>query len=69
MNHKQFQVIPTTVVFESDAIYDTYVNIDDNLQTNIDIYNAFIKLTIDFVRKTCKYLPYCSFKMLYSCFG
>ena len=40
MNHKQFKVIPTTVLFESDAIYDTYVN--DNLQTNIDIYNAFI---------------------------
>ena len=27
------------------------------------------KLTIEFVRKTCKYFSYCPFETLYSCFG
>ena len=31
-NHKQFKVIPTTVVFESDEVSHTYVNADQNLQ-------------------------------------
>ena len=32
MNCKQFEVIPTTVVFEPDEAYDAYVNTDENLK-------------------------------------
>ena len=42
MNHKQFKVIPTTVGFEPDKVYDTYINTDENLQINISIYNAIL---------------------------
>ena len=40
VNHKQFKVIPSTVAFESDEVYDTQVNIYDDLQINTNIYNA-----------------------------
>ena len=42
MNCKQFKVIPTTVAFEPVEIYDTCVNIDENLQISINIYNALL---------------------------
>ena len=32
MNYKQFEAIPTTVLFEPDEVYDAYVNNDENLQ-------------------------------------
>ena len=41
-NHKQFKVIMTTVVFEPSDIYDTHVNIDENLQIDINIYNTLL---------------------------
>ena len=40
MNHKHFKVIPTFVVFESDEVYNIFINTDENLQININIYNA-----------------------------
>ena len=42
MNHKHFKVIPTFVVFEPDEVYTIFVNIDENLQININIYNALL---------------------------
>ena len=40
INHKQVRVVPTTVVFKPGEVYNTYVNIDENLQININICNA-----------------------------
>ena len=56
INHKEFKLIPTTVVFEPDEVYDTYVNINQNLRININFVTLFYwKLTIEFVSKSCKY--------------
>ena len=41
INHKEFKLIPTTVVFEPDEVYDTYVNINQNLQININFVTLF----------------------------
>ena len=40
MNHKQFKVIPTTVVFEHDEVYDTYVNVDEKLRITNSTFTA-----------------------------
>ena len=42
MNHKQFKVLSTAVVFEPDEVYDTYINNHENLQIDINIYNALL---------------------------
>ena len=42
LNNKQFQTLPTNVIISPDEIYDTYVNIDDNMQLNVNIYNSLI---------------------------
>ena len=42
MNHKHFKVIPTFLVFESDEVYNIFVNVDENLQININIHNALL---------------------------
>ena len=41
---KKFQVLPTTIVIWPDEIYDTYVDIDENLQLHINVYNKQSKL-------------------------
>ena len=51
MNHKQFKVIPTNVVFEPDKVYDTYVNIDRNLHININIYKGRPPLELEATRR------------------
>ena len=41
-NYKQLKVSMTTVVFEPGDVYDAHVNIDENLQIDINIYNALL---------------------------
>ena len=42
LNNKKFQILPNCKLFPSDDVYDTYVEIDNDLQLNINIYNALV---------------------------
>ena len=42
LNNKKFQILPTCVLSTLDDVYDTYIEIDNNLQRNINIYNALV---------------------------
>ena len=41
-NCKQFQVIQQQVIFPPEEIYDTYVDINEQLQININVYNGLV---------------------------
>ena len=59
----EFKVIPTTVMFEPDeVIIHTLVLMRICRLIFTFITFGYWKLTIEFVRKTCKYFSYCSFK-------
>ena len=42
LNNKKFQILPACVLLPLDDAYDTYVEIDNDLQLNINIYNALV---------------------------
>ena len=42
LNHKKFRILPASVRYPPDEIYEIYVVIDDNLQLNFSIYNALV---------------------------
>ena len=42
LKNKKFQILPACVLFRPDDVYDTYVEIEDGLQLNINIYNALV---------------------------
>ena len=46
LNNKKSQILPTCVLFPPDNVYDTYVEIDNDLQLNINIYNALVAKAI-----------------------
>ena len=41
-NFKQFQIIQREVLLCPDEVNDTYVDINDDLQMNVNIYNGLI---------------------------
>jgi hypothetical protein len=41
--YKLFQVLPTYVVISPDEIYNTYIDINDNMQLNVNVYNALVR--------------------------
>ena len=41
-SHKKFQILRTSILFPPDEIYDTYLEIDDDLQLNVNIYFALL---------------------------
>ena len=41
-NFKQFQIIQREVLLSPDEVNDTYVDINDDLQMNVSIYNGLI---------------------------
>ena len=45
INHKKFQILRTSILFPPDEIYDTYLEIDDDLQLNVNIYFALVAKT------------------------
>ena len=49
LNNKQFQTLPTNVIISTDEIYDTYVDIDDNMQ-------LFLCYTLIFCDKKYNYI-------------
>ena len=42
LNNKNFQILRTCILFPSDDKYRTYLEIDNDLQLNINIYNALV---------------------------
>ena len=42
LNTKKLHVLPTSVLLHPDDVYDTYVEIDNDLQLTMNIYNALI---------------------------
>ena len=42
ISHKKFQILRTSTLFPPDEIYDTYLEIDDDLQLNVNIYFALV---------------------------
>ena len=42
LNTKKLQVLPTSVLLPPVDVYDTYVEIDNDLQLTMNIYNALI---------------------------
>ena len=40
VNHKKFQIYPTSILFPPGEIYGTYAEVDDDLKLNISIHNA-----------------------------
>ena len=42
ISHKKFQILRTSILFPPDEIYDTYLEIDDDLQLNVNIYFALV---------------------------
>ena len=42
ISHKKFQILRTSILFPPDEIYDTYLEIDDDLQFNFNIYFALV---------------------------
>ena len=42
LNDKKFQILPISVLFSLDDMHNTYVEIDNDLQLNINIYNALV---------------------------
>ena len=65
LNYKKFQLLPTNVLFPPDEIYDTYVDIDFELQLNINIYNSLISKS-NYRLKTAHISIYSLFKLLFS---
>ena len=42
LNTKKLQILPTSVLLPPDDVYDAYVEIDNDLQLTMNIYNALI---------------------------
>ena len=40
LNFKQFQLLPTYIIISPEEIYDTYIDINDDIQLNVNVYNA-----------------------------
>ena len=42
LSHKKFQILRASILFPPDEIYDTYLEIDGDLQLNVNIYSALV---------------------------
>ena len=40
---KKFATLPTTIVVTPDKIYDTYVDLNENLELDCNVYNMLIR--------------------------
>ena len=43
ISFKQLQVLPTSIVLSPDEIYDTYVDIDEKMQLDINVYDILLQ--------------------------